>query len=144
MPPKSPIDSPAGYATPFAVGYADSAGDLALVTTDSPLPVTIVAPAQPQPPMAGEAITSGLIGPYAAAVGLPIHLQTSGVWEGRVSLLRSVDGGATTSGLTAAGIRWASFTGNVNEVVWQDSDASATFYLDIALTTGAVTYRVSQ
>ena len=58
--------------------------------------------------------------------------------------MRSVDGGTTTSGLTAAGMRWASFTGNVNEVVWQDSDSAATFYLDINLTSGSVTYRVSQ
>lgn len=143
MPQKSRIESPAGYATSFAVGYSDHAGDLALVTSASPLPVSLTVGAPP-PPLAGTASASGLTGPFAAAAGMPIHVQTGGIWEGRVSLVRSVDGGTTTSGLTAAGMRWASFTGNVNEVVWQDSDSAATFYLDINLTSGSVTYRVSQ
>ncbi|MDZ4307486.1 hypothetical protein [Allopontixanthobacter sp.] len=143
MPPKSRIETPAGYATSVAVGYSDNAGDLALVTAITPLPVSVTA-ATPPPPMAGTASASGLVGPFATAAGMPIHLQTGGTWEGRVSLLRSVDGGATTSGLTAAGMRWASFTVNVNEVVWQDSDPAATFYLAITLASGAVSYRVSQ
>lgn len=143
MPQKSRIESPAKYATSFAVGYSDPAGDLALVTASTPLPVSLQASAPP-PPMAGIASASGLIGPYSAASGVPIHLQLDGTWQGRVSLVRSVDGGATTHGLTAAGMRWASFTADVNEVVWQDSDASATFYLDITLSSGAVSYRVSQ
>lgn len=143
MPQKSRIESPAGYATSFAVGYSDNAGDLALVTTGTPLPVVLQA-GTPPPALAGTASASALIGPFAAMAGLPIHLQTSGVWEGRVSFVRSVDGGATTSALTAGGMRWASFTGNVNEAVWQDGDPAATFYLDVTLASGAVSYRVSQ
>lgn len=144
MPQKSRIESPAKYATSFAVGYSDTAGDLALVTSSTPLPVSLQSSVAPPSPMAGIASASGLIGPYSAAPDTPIHLQLSGIWQGRASLVRSVDGGTTTQGLTAAGMRWASFTANVNEVVWQDSDASATFYLDITLTSGAVSYRVSQ
>lgn len=143
MPRKSRIETPAGYATPFAVGYSDNAGDLALVTSEKPLPVSLAGGTRP-PALTGSASASGLIGPFAATAGMPIHLQTGGTWKGRVSLVRSVDGGATTSGLTAAGMPWASFSGNVNEVVWQESDPAATFYLDITLASGSVAYRVSQ
>lgn len=143
MPQKSRIESPAGYATSFAIGYSDPAGDLALVTAATPLPVACQTVAPP-PPMAGTAAVSGLIGPYSAAPAIPIHLQLGGTWEGRVSLVRSVDNGATTHGLTIGGMRWASYTANANEPAWQDNDASATFYLDITLASGAVSYRVSQ
>lgn len=143
MPQKSRIESPAGYATSFAIGYADPAGDLALVTAAAPLPVTCQS-ATPPPPMAGTADASAQIGPFSAAPAIPIHLQLGGTWEGRVSLVRSVDSGVTTQGLTIGGMRWASYTANANEPAWQDSDASATFYLDITLASGAVAYRVSQ
>ena len=146
MPQKSRIESPAKYATSFAVGFSDTAGDLALVTSSTPLPVTLQASAlaPPPPPLSGTASASGLIGPFSAVPGVPIHLQLGGIWSGRVSLVRSVDGGATTSALTLGGSRWASFTASVNEPVWEDSDSSATFYLDITLASGAVAYRVSQ
>lgn len=144
MPQKSRIESPASYSTSFAVGFSDPDGDLALVSASSPLPVSLQADPPPPTPMAGIAAASGLVGPYPAASGVPIHLQLAGTWQGRISLVRSVDGGVTTHGLTAAGMRWASFTANMNEVVWQDSDASASFYLGITLVSGAVSYRVSQ
>lgn len=145
MPQKSIIESPAGYATSFAVGFSDSTGALALVTSDQPLPVSLAnGQSSPPPPLQGTANTTGLIGPFRASAGMPIHLQLSGIWEGRVSVVRSIDGGANIHGLTAAGMRWASFTSPANEVVWLDSDPAATFYLDITLTSGTAAYRVSQ
>jgi hypothetical protein len=39
---------------------------------------------------------------------------------------------------------WASFTGNANEVVWQEGEQGASFYLNIAVTSGTVSYRLSQ
>jgi hypothetical protein len=39
---------------------------------------------------------------------------------------------------------WARFTANCNEVAWQEVEEGATLYLDIALTSGSVIYRVSQ
>lgn len=145
MPPKSPIESPAKYATSFAIGFADPAGDLALVAADAPLPVTVAANVVVvPPPLTGTTSGATVAGPFAAATDKPIHLLLNGEWEGEVSLLRSIDGGATRLGLTAAGMRWASFTGNVNEPVWQDSADDATFYLDINLGSGTLNYRVSQ
>ncbi len=143
MPKKSPIESPASYATSVAIGFADQAGDLVLVTADTPLPVSAKPDIAPLP-LSGTTSQTGLAGPYSAQTGTAIHLQLSGDWAGRVSLVRSVDGGATRQGLTAGGMRWASFTANVNEAVWQESEKSARFYLDIELASGTLNYRVSQ
>lgn len=140
---KFPISPPASYVTPSAVGFADSAGELALVSAESPMPVTTTRTDAP-PPLAGTASASTVAGPFVPAPDVPIHLQLSGAWTGTVELQRSVDGGATKSGLTAAGMPWARFSGNANEVVWQEGDRSAAFYLAVTLTSGTVRYRISQ
>jgi hypothetical protein len=61
-----------------------------------------------------------------------------------VRLLRSTDGGATKLPVTVAGDTWAQFTANCCEPVWDESEASARLYLDIALTSGTITYRIAQ
>lgn len=144
MPTKTPINPPANYATPTAVGYADPAGDLALVTAAAPLPVAQTRAASAPAPLSGQAGGTALAGPFAPLRDVPVHLQLSGTWAGTVSLVRSADGGATRQGLTAGGTPWARFTANCNEVVWQEGEAGATLYLDIALASGSVSYRVSQ
>ncbi|WP_347303353.1 hypothetical protein V5740_01640 [Croceibacterium sp. TMG7-5b_MA50] len=83
-------------------------------------------------------------GPFRPVAATPIHLQLSGEWAGRVSLERSVDGGATRQGLTVGGRRWGSFTTPANEPVWQENEAGATFWLNIEMTSGELIYRVSQ
>jgi len=138
-----PISPPSNYVAPTAVGFADSTGDLALVSRSQPLPVTGdrgVAPA----PLEGATSQSIVAGPFAPLADAPIHIQLAGEWEGRVELLRSADQGATRIPLTAGGLPWARFTGNVNEPVWQEGERGATFYLDIALTSGTLSYRISQ
>lgn len=137
------ITSPATYVTPFAVGFSDPSGALALVRADAPLPVVAALPVAPAA-VAGEADTSRIVGPFEPSVGVPIHLQLGGEWSGTVTLQRSTDGGVTRFPLTVAGQPWAQFTGNANEVVWQEGEAGASFWLDIVLGTGAVAYRISQ
>jgi len=144
MSKKFPISPPASYVTPSAVGFADSAGQLALVSAESPMPVTTAARTGAPPPLAGTADASTVAGPFAPLPDVPIHLHLSGAWTGTVELQRSVDGGATMSGLTAAGMPWARFSGNANEVVWQEGDRAATFYLAVTLASGAIDYRLSQ
>lgn len=142
--PNHPILPPANYVSPVAVGYADTQGSLNLVGPQAPLPVAASRSVAAPPPLAGSAVTSGLAGPYTPLPDVPIHLQLSGSWTGSGELLRSTDGGATLHGLTMAGTPWARFTGNANEVVWQEGERGATFYLRITLSSGALTYRVSQ
>lgn len=143
MPDKLPISYPTGFVTSTAVGFADAFGSLTLVSGDAPLPVASARAAGPAP-LAGVASASTLAGPFLPARDAPIHLQLSGTWAGLVTVQRSIDGGATLQPLTAGGLPWARFSANANEVVWQDAEAGARIYLDIALTSGAVTYRVSQ
>ena len=138
-----PISAPASYATPTAVGFADSAGKLILVREDTPMPVAAARLDGPEA-LAGEANQSIVAGPFVPLRDVPIHLELSGDWSGTVALQRSTDGGATRSGVTAGGLPWATFTGNANEVVWQEGELGASLYLDIAITSGVVSYRVSQ
>ena len=140
---KYPISPPASYVTPTAIGFADSAGDLALVGETVPLPVTARREAAPAP-LAGATSQSVVAGPFVPLRDAPIHLELGGEWSGEVALQRSSDGGATRSPLTAGGMPWARFTANANEVVWQEAEQGASLYLDIAVTSGTVSYRLSQ
>lgn len=144
MPIKTPITQPANYVTPTAIGFADAEGDLALVNAAAPLPVLPMRSGTTPAPLIGQASSTALVGPFAPLIDAPVHLQISGLWTGQIAVLRSSDGGLTRYGLTAGGQQWAHFTGNVNEVVWQESEAGAILYLDISLTSGTVSYRVSQ
>jgi hypothetical protein len=143
MPNKYPISPPASYVTPTAIGFADAAGDLAIVGEDVPLPVAAKRAAAPAP-LAGAASQAVVAGPFVPVLDAPIHLQLGGEWSGQVALQRSTDGGATRSGLTAGGMQWATFADNANEVVWQEGEEGASFYLDIDVTSGTLTYRLSQ
>ena len=140
---KYPISLPTSYVAPSAIGFADSAGDLALVGDNQPLPVTQGRSEAPAP-LAGQTNQSTIVGPFLPLADAPIHLEISGTWSGRAELQRSTDGGVTRRALTAGGMPWATFTGNVNEPVWQEGERGATFYLAITLDSGTLAYRVSQ
>jgi hypothetical protein len=141
----NPIIQPSPYVTSVAVGYADALGTLNLVTSGTPLPVSTGArTGAPPPPLEGATSASLLAGPFAPLADAPIHLQLSGTWTGKVDVQRSADGGATRQGLTMGGAAWGSFTGNVNEPIWQEGERGATFYLAITLASGTLKYRVSQ
>lgn len=152
MSQKMPITIPARYTTPTAMGFTDPAGTLALVSQGAPLPVVVTNPAGGTAPPAaaiptaleGKTATTMVAGPFRPAAGIPIHLQLSGTWTGRASLERSTDDGATRQGLTVGGSSWASFSTNANEPVWQENEAGVTFWLNVELASGELTFRVSQ
>lgn len=153
MSQKLPITIPARYATPTAMGFTDPAGTLSLVSQGAPLPVLITnasegggapPPIVAPPALKGSTGKSTIAGPFRPIAGVPIHLQLSGEWTGRISLERSTDGGATRQGLTVGGSSWASFTVNANEPVWQENEANVTFWLNIQISSGELSYRVSQ
>ena len=141
--PKYPISPPASYVTPTAIGFADSEGDLALVGEGVPLPVAAMRTAAPAP-LEGATSQSLVAGPFAPVRDAPVHLELRGEWSGQVALQRSTDGGITRSAVTAGGMPWATFSANANEIVWQEGEQGASLYLDIVLTSGTVSYRVSQ
>lgn len=141
--PKYPISPPASYVTPTAIGFADSEGDLALVGEGVPLPVAAMRAAAPAP-LEGATSQSLVAGPFVPVPDAPVHLELRGEWSGQVVLQRSTDGGITRSAVTAGGMPWATFSANANEIVWQEGEQGASLYLDIVLTSGTVSYRVSQ
>jgi hypothetical protein len=136
------ISIPAGFAPAYAVGYAGAGGGLALVSDAAPLPVATAAPAPA--PLVGEAGASQTVGPFSATVGRVIVVTLDGTWTGTVRLLRSTDQGATRVPLRVGGVAWAEYTLPGCEQAWSETEEGASFYLDIALDSGAVAYRVSQ
>lgn len=138
----TPIQTPPGYIVPNAVSFADTDGSALTVSAAVPLPVAIgLASATP---LAGSTAASVIAGPYQPAIGRAVMLLLTGTWTGSVKVTRSVDGGATRQPLTAAGANWGQFTGNCCEAIWEESEAAARLYLDIALTSGTLTYRMAQ
>lgn len=137
-----PIKTPAGYAVSRATAYADSSGNQVLVSTTQPLPVSLAQSANAA--LTGNAAASTVAGPFTPVTGRAAVLVLSGTWAGTVRILRSTDGGATKLPLSVGGNPWAQFTGNACEPVWEESEADAQLYIDIALTSGSVSYRLAQ
>lgn len=140
MPP-TPIAAPSGYATANAMAYADGDGNLAIVSAQQPIPVQRKFAAAS--PLAGSSGASGSFGPFVPALDRSIILSLSGTWAGTVKVLRSTDGGVTKLPLTVGGSTWAQFTANCCEAVWDESETGATLYLDVALSSGTLTYRLA-
>jgi hypothetical protein len=136
-----PILTPAKFAAASAMGYSDPSGGLSLVSASSPLPVSMTGAATASA-ITGTASANGNFGGFVPARGVPVVLVLSGTWQGSVRVARSTDGGATLTPLTVAGSPWAQFTGNVCEAVWEENDAAASLVLMVALTSGAVQYRL--
>ncbi|MGX7896345.1 hypothetical protein [Tsuneonella sp. HG222] len=140
----TPIETPAGYAPAYAVGYADPAGNYAAVTAAQPLPVTLDAVVASPPPLTGEATGSMIAGPFAAVAGRVVSVTLDGSWQGTATLLRSTDGGATRQALRIAGQPWGQYAVPGTEQAWLETEDGAAFYLAVELTSGTLAYRVSQ
>jgi hypothetical protein len=138
----TPIEMPAGYAPAFALGFADSNAALAVVSDGVRLPVAL-APAA-LAPLVGQTSVSVLAGPFEATAGRVLTVVLGGVWEGTVRLLRSIDGGTTRVPLRAGGLPWGEYTEAGCEQAWSETEDGASFYLDIALASGTLDYRLSQ
>ncbi|MDE2561268.1 MAG: hypothetical protein KGL48_03380 [Sphingomonadales bacterium] len=140
---QSTIATPAGFTPAYATGFADGNGMLSLVSSSMPLPVTVTPSGGTlAAAVAGTSAASILTPAFSPTPGVPVIVTLDGAWTGTVVVQRSADGGMTRRGLTVAGDAWARFTGNACEPVWEEHDPSAALYLDIALTSGSVTYRL--
>ena len=126
------------------MAFADSGGGAVRVGADAPLPTTPVLTAAYAVPVAGTLSASAIVGPFMPQLGRTIWLTLAGSWTGTARLLRSTDGGATRLPLTIAGQSWASFTGNANEPVGEESVAGASYWLEAMLASGMLDYRVQQ
>ena len=141
MLPSLPILTPANFAAPSAMGFADASGALNLVSAGSPLPVTVSGGATPTP-LTGTMASSGLAVPFVPARGVPVVLTLRGTWQGSVRVYRSTDGGVTLDPLTVGGAPWALFTGNVCEAIWEENDPAAGLHLGVTLSSGVVDFRL--
>jgi hypothetical protein len=138
----TPISLPAGYAPAFALGFADSTHNLNIVSDGLRLPVAFAGAAPP--PLSGETSESLVAGSFAATPGRVISVTLDGEWDGTVRLLRSTDGGTTMTPLRVGGSPWAEYTSCGCEQAWTETEEGTSFYLDVALNSGTLTYRVSQ
>lgn len=117
-----------------------------MIGSGMPLPVIQVSPASTPPvaPLTGSTAANLIAGPFEPRPGVPVMLQLSGVWSGTVQVMRTIDDGLTRSPLTVGGVTWARFSANACEPVWEETEGGAELYLDIAIGSGTLTYRVSQ
>nr|WP_166178358.1 hypothetical protein [Altererythrobacter segetis] len=136
------ISVPAGFAPAYAIGFSDMTGQLALVSEAARLPVATAAPAPA--PLAGQTSASEVAGPFEATPARVIVVTLDGQWQGTARLLRSTDGGLTKQPLRVGGLPWAEYSEPGTEQAWLETEEGASFYLDIALTSGSLAYRVSQ
>jgi hypothetical protein len=120
--PSPPIQSPASYVPSRAAAFADVDGTSLLVSASNPMPVP----------------------DRASTTGRPVVLALSGTWLGTVTIKRSTDSGTTKLPLTIGGSIWGQFTANACETVWEETEAGAALYLDVALSSGTLTYRLAQ
>ena len=141
--PTIPLVSPAGYAPKFAIAFGNATGGAETVQPDNPLPVTVQPGAAPAA-IAGSTSASTTVGPFVPTANRPMVLTLSGAWTGQVQVLRSTDGGVTKLPLTAGGLPYALFTANACETVWEETEAAASIYLAITISSGTVAYRVGQ
>jgi hypothetical protein len=81
---------------------------------------------------------------FTPELGRPVHLRLWGNWIGTVTVLSSIDGGATKQALTLAGDAWGVFAGNCNEDIDTPRQTGITYYLQIAVTSGALYYHLGQ
>lgn len=142
MPP-TPIQSPASYVPSRAAAFADVDGTAMLVSANNPMPVAI-GPAAAAAPLTGSTAATSIVGPFLPAAGRPVVLALTGTWSGAVSVKRSTDGGTTKLSLTVGGSAWGRFTANACEPVWEENETGAALYLDVALSSGTLTYRMAQ
>lgn len=144
MPISLDILAPAGFVPLQAVASTAPDGKSVAVDGSNPLPIaTQASRAAGSTPLTGAAAATTTTGPFTPQLGREIVLTLSGTFSATVTLLRSVDGGTTKLPATVNGTA-LSWTGAVNEIVWVETEAAATLYLQITLTSGTVTYRVAQ
>ncbi len=139
-----PVQVPGNFVPAYAVAYGAVDTGATFVDGDHPLPVRDAYPAALSAPLVGTAAQAVVAGPFLPERGRPVWLTLSGSWSGSVRVLRSIDGGASKIALTIAGEPWARFTGNCNEAFIDETEAAASYYLEIDVTGGTISYRVAQ
>lgn len=74
----------------------------------------------------------------------PLNLELTGTWVGTAILKRKLPTESTFKALTINGSAWGSYTGNVSEQVWEETEVGTVFMIDWTRTSGTLTYRLSQ
>ena len=138
------IEAPAGFVPQHALAFGAADGPAVGVDAAHPLPIAAVRLPAAAAPLAGSTAASTTVGPFVPELDRPIWVTLAGDWRGSVSLLRSIDGGATRLPLTVAGQSWAIFAANAQEAIGEESAASASYWLAASISSGTLTYRVAQ
>lgn len=138
------IVAPAGYVPQQAVAFRTEGGSATAVDAANPLPVRLMRGASTSALVSGATASDSIAGPFIPELDRPIWVTLSGSWTGSAIVLRSVDAGLTKLPLTLGGLPWGRFTGPAQEVIAEESETGASYWFDLAPTSGTITYRVSQ
>lgn len=142
--PSKPVTSPAAFVPETAISFGERDMPATPVSAQSPLPVAQRMTAASVAPLTGSTTISAISAAFTPDLGRPIWITLSGTWTGTVTVRRSVDDGVTRLPLTVAESPWGVFTANAQEAVGEESVAGARWYVDVALTSGSVDYRMEQ
>lgn len=135
----------AGAAIPLhGLAFGADGATATPVDQANPLPTETHVGPSGVTPLTGTITTSQTVGPFAPVLGRPIIVTLSGTWAGSVTLQRSTDDGATKLPITLGGQTWGVFTSNVNEPVWEESEAGVTYWLSASISSGSLSYRCAQ
>lgn len=96
--------------------------------------------------------TTTLVGPFKPNLSRDTWVTMVGnTATGSATVLRSRDGGVTMQGLTIGGTdAWGAYTFSgssntiVNEAVFNESSAKATYYVSFSISAGTVSYAIDQ
>jgi hypothetical protein len=141
------VQAPGGFAPATAIGFGALGSGVTTVDPSNPLPVATGASqaAARSAVLAGNAVSSGLIGPFTPDLGRAIWVTLSGSWTGTVRVKRSTDGGTTLLPLTYIdGSARGMWSASVNAPVGEESVAGVAWFLDFQRTGGTLTYRMEQ
>lgn len=92
----------------------------------------------------GTLSVTGVSASFAAVGPAPINVELTGTWAGTCTLKRRLPGESTYKALTINGNPWGVYTTNVSEQAWAEGEGGTLFLLDCTLTSGTVSWRISQ
>lgn len=139
------VSIPAGFVPAVAISYGAPDGPATAVDASHPLPIAATMGGAGSTPLAGTTAVTATAGPFTPTLGRPIWLTLSGSWGGTAQVLRSTDGGTTKLALTYGDASpKGSFGANLNAPVAEETVAGATYYLQVTLAGGSLSYRMEQ
>lgn len=115
------------------------------VSSDTPIPMIFRTAPSGLTPVSGSSSGTGNSPALSTKADYNLYLTLSGTWSGTVTLMRSIDNGATWNPVTGHGSpSLGQFTQNCDEAITMVKTAGVRYRLQFNITSGTVVYRLAQ